>query len=64
MMKMAQKKKQIAAAAKERTNMKIDEQFTKQNVKTIIDKEAAELERKKIADKRFDNLFISCMQMI
>lgn len=56
---MAQKKKQIAAAAKERTNMKIDEQFTKQNVKTIIDKEAAELERKKIADKRYDNLSIS-----
>ena len=49
---MAQKKKEIAEKAKENVNIKKEEAFGKRNVKTILDAEAAELERKKYAKEK------------
>ena len=52
MMKMAQKKKQIVERTKDRIEMKEEEKLAQQNVKTIIDKDAAEMERQRIAERR------------
>ena len=52
MMKMAQKKKKMAFDAKQRNQIKVEEEISQRNVKTLIDAEAADLERKKIEKTR------------
>ena len=52
MMQIAGKKKNLAWNAKKKLVIKEEEKITKQNVKTLVDEEAAEVERKKIMTKR------------
>ena len=49
---MAQKKKKMALDAKQRNQIKVEEEISQRNVKTLIDAEAADLERKKIEKTR------------
>ena len=48
---MARNKKKMAAEARENVEIKKEEESTKR-VKTILDKEAADMEREKLQDKK------------
>lgn len=52
MMQIAGKKKNLAWNAKAKLVIKEEEKITKQNVKTLVDEEAAEAQRKKLMSKR------------
>ena len=60
-MNLAAKKKQITKNAKEQTEIKAEEELTKRNVRTIMDEEAAELEREALKTERsFQVNFLNC----
>ena len=52
MMRMMQKKNKMIEDAKEAVRIKEEEEITKRNVKTIIDVEAAQMEREKLQENR------------
>ena len=56
-MTMAKNKKKMAAEARENVEIKKEEQSTKR-VKTILDKEAADMEREKLQEKKQVNVHI------
>ena len=53
MMRMMQKKNKMIEDAKEAVRIKEEEEITKRNVKTIMDVEAAQLEREKLQENRY-----------
>ena len=52
MMKMVKKKNDMVEDARQRAIIKEEEEITKSNVKTLIDAEHAENQRKKMAEQR------------
>ena len=52
-MRMMQKKNKMIEDAKEAVRIKEEEEITKRNVKTIMDVEAAQLEREKLQENRY-----------
>jgi ribosomal protein L24 len=53
MMKMVKKKNDLVEDARQKALIKEEEEITKSNVKTLIDAEHAEIQRKKLAEQRF-----------
>ena len=53
MMKMVKKKNDMVEDARQRAIIKEEEEITKSNVKTLIDAEHAENQRKKMAEQRY-----------
>ena len=53
MMKMVKKKNDMVEDARQRAIIKEEEEITKSNVKTLIDAEHAENQRKKLAEQRY-----------
>ena len=50
---MMQKKNKMIEDAKEAVRIKEEEEITKRNVKTIMDVEAAQMEREKLQENRY-----------